>query len=48
MAGSNFPVERLTGGFAGWYELVTATLEGFSDGERDQVLSETARRFYRL
>jgi predicted TIM-barrel fold metal-dependent hydrolase len=48
MVGSNFPVERLAGGFASLYEIVLATLEGLPDNERDEVLAGTARRFYRL
>jgi len=48
MVGSNFPVERLAGDFAGWYELILSCLGGLSAVERDDVLSETARRFYRL
>jgi predicted TIM-barrel fold metal-dependent hydrolase len=48
MGGSNFPIERLAGGFAQWYELVLATLAELSDEQRADVLAGTARRFYRL
>jgi predicted TIM-barrel fold metal-dependent hydrolase len=48
MIGSNFPVERLAGGFGPWYELVLASLDGLSGHERADVLAGTARRFYRL
>jgi predicted TIM-barrel fold metal-dependent hydrolase len=48
MVGSNFPVEKLAGGFAQLYDLVLASLEGLSEDERAEVLSGTARRFYRL
>jgi predicted TIM-barrel fold metal-dependent hydrolase len=48
MIGSNFPVEKLAGGFTPLYDLVLATLHGLSGDERTEVLSGTARRFYRL
>jgi predicted TIM-barrel fold metal-dependent hydrolase len=48
MAGSNFPVERLAGGFGSWWELILATLDGLPDHDRAEVLEGTARRFYRL
>ena len=48
MVGSNFPVERLSGGFGSWYELTLGTLAELSDEQRADVLSGTARRFYRL
>jgi predicted TIM-barrel fold metal-dependent hydrolase len=48
MVGSNFPVERLAGGFGPWYELVLASLDGLPGHERAEVLAGTARRFYRL
>ncbi len=48
MVGSNFPVERLAGGFGSWYELTLGTLAELSDEQRADVLSGTARRFYRL
>jgi predicted TIM-barrel fold metal-dependent hydrolase len=48
MVGSNFPVERLAGGFGPWYELVLASLDRLPDHERAEVLAGTARRFYRL
>lgn len=48
MVGSNFPVERLGGGFDSWYELVLATLDGLPSHDRAEVFGGTARRFYRL
>jgi predicted TIM-barrel fold metal-dependent hydrolase len=48
MFGSNFPVERLGGGFAELYRLVLAALRALPAGERADVLAGTARRFYRL
>jgi predicted TIM-barrel fold metal-dependent hydrolase len=48
MFGSNFPVERLAGDFQSLYQLVLATLDGLSAEERAEVLSGTARRFYRV
>jgi len=48
MVGSNFPVERLSGGFGSWWELLLATLDGLPDHDRAEVLQGTARRFYRL
>jgi predicted TIM-barrel fold metal-dependent hydrolase len=48
MFGSNFPVERLAGGFAALYELIDNILRELPSAERTDVLSETARRFYRL
>ncbi|MBO0769916.1 MAG: amidohydrolase family protein [Actinobacteria bacterium] len=48
MVGSNFPVERLAGGFGSWYQLVLAALEGLPGDDRAEVLHGTARRFYRL
>jgi predicted TIM-barrel fold metal-dependent hydrolase len=48
MVGSNFPVERLAGGFGPWYEVVLASLDGLPDHARADVLGGTARRFYRL
>jgi predicted TIM-barrel fold metal-dependent hydrolase len=48
MFGSNFPVERLAGDFESLYGLVLAALDGLSAQELADVLSETARRFYRL
>jgi predicted TIM-barrel fold metal-dependent hydrolase len=48
MAGSNFPVERLAGPFGPWYELLLDCLGDLRDEERAEVLSGTARRFYRI
>ncbi len=48
MVGSNFPVERLAGDFGSLYELVLASLHELSDEQRAEVLSGTARRFYRI
>ena len=48
MIGSNFPVERLAGGFGELYRLMVASLEDLSDDERADVLAGTARRFYRI
>lgn len=47
MFGSNFPVEWLAGDFVSLHRLVVATLAELSDQEQDEVLTETARRFYR-
>ena len=48
LIGSNFPVERMAGGFAEGYRIMTASLRGLATDERDEVLAETARRFYRI
>jgi predicted TIM-barrel fold metal-dependent hydrolase len=48
MVGSNFPVERLAGDFGSLYELVLASLRDLSNEQRADVLSGTARRFYRI
>jgi predicted TIM-barrel fold metal-dependent hydrolase len=48
MVGSNFPVERLAGDFNSLYELVLASLRDLSDEQRAEVLTDTARRFYRI
>jgi predicted TIM-barrel fold metal-dependent hydrolase len=48
MVGSNFPVERLAGDFSSLYELVLSCLRDLSDEQRVEVLSGTARRFYRI
>lgn len=48
MFGSNFPVERLAGGFGSLYGMVLATLAELSDDQRAEVLAGTARRVYRL
>jgi predicted TIM-barrel fold metal-dependent hydrolase len=47
MFGSNFPVEALAGNFASMFELFLEALGDLSAGDRDEVLSGTARRFYR-
>ena len=48
MFGSNFPVEALAGDFASLFELFLEALGDLSAADRDEVLSGTARRFYRL
>lgn len=48
MVGSNLPVERLAGDFNSLYELVLASLRDLSDEQRAEVLTDTARRFYRI
>ena len=48
MFGSNFPVERLAGEFEALYELVLDILNELPADQREDVLTETARRFYRL
>ena len=48
MFGSNFPVERPGGDFPSMYEVFVETLGELSAADRDEVLSGTARRFYRL
>jgi predicted TIM-barrel fold metal-dependent hydrolase len=48
MFGSNFPVERPGGDFPSMYEVFLETLGELSAADRDEVLSGTARRFYRL
>ena len=48
MFGSNFPVERLAGGFGPLYELALDILQELPADQRTEVLTETARRFYRL
>jgi predicted TIM-barrel fold metal-dependent hydrolase len=47
MVGSNFPVERLAGGFSEVYRIMAASLRELSVSERADVLGGTARRFYR-
>ena len=48
MFGSNFPVERLAGGYTPLYDLLLDILHELPADQRADVLSETARRFYRL
>jgi predicted TIM-barrel fold metal-dependent hydrolase len=48
MFGSNFPVERLAGGFVPLCELVLDILDELPPHQRVDVLAGTARRFYRL
>lgn len=48
MAGSNFPVERLAGPFAEWYQLLLDCLDGVRDENRAEILNGTAARFYRI
>jgi predicted TIM-barrel fold metal-dependent hydrolase len=48
MIGSNFPVERLAGDFSSLYELVLSCLRDLPGEQRADVLSGTARRFYRI
>lgn len=48
MFASNFPVESLAGDFASMFDLFCSALGELSTAERDEVLSGTARRFYRL
>lgn len=48
MFGSNFPVERLAGGFVPLCELVLDILDDLPPHERADVMAGTARRFYRL
>jgi predicted TIM-barrel fold metal-dependent hydrolase len=48
MVGSNFPVERLAGDFSSLYELVLGCLQDLSAEQRADVLSATARHFYRI
>lgn len=48
MVGSNFPVERLAGGFRSLYDMVSTSLRELTDEQRTEVLAGTARRFYRL
>lgn len=48
MAGSNFPVERLAGSFREFYELLLECLSDVPDEERAEILTGTARRFYRI
>ena len=47
MVGSNFPVERLAGGFSEVYRIMVASLRELSVSERADVLAGTARRFHR-
>ncbi len=46
--GSNFPVERLAGGFVPLCDLIREALGERAPGERADVVGDTARRFYRL
>lgn len=48
MAGSNFPVDRLAGPFDRFYELLLECLRAVPNQERDEILTGTARRFYRI
>jgi L-fuconolactonase len=48
MAGSNWPVCLLGGGFRDWFELLEAYFAGFSEVERAAVFGETASWFYGL
>ena len=48
LIGSNFPVERMAGGFAEVHRIMCASLQDLSDRERGEVLAGTARRVYRI
>lgn len=48
MTGSNFPVERQAGGFAEVHRMMLASLDELSDADRADVLTGTAKRFYRI
>lgn len=48
MFASNFPVDKLYGGFSRHYEAYDAIVAGFSDGERRRLFGGTAAEFYRL
>jgi L-fuconolactonase len=48
MFGSDWPVCTLAASYGEVLDLARAALAGLGDGERDEVLGETARRFYGL
>lgn len=48
MFASNFPVDRLYGSFSRHYSAYDAITADFSESERRQLFSETARAIYRL
>jgi L-fuconolactonase len=48
MWGSDWPVVNLAGGFARWRDATQQLIEELGETERDAILGETARRFYRL
>lgn len=45
---SNFPVEKVHGGFGAFYTAYDAITAGFSDDEREALFAGNARRIYRL
>jgi predicted TIM-barrel fold metal-dependent hydrolase len=48
MFASNFPVEKIYGGFAKLYAAYDAITADLSDGERDRIFAGTARRIYKI
>jgi L-fuconolactonase len=48
MAGSNWPVCLLSGGYGAWFRLLEEYFAGFSEVERAAVFGETASWFYGL
>jgi len=46
--GSDWPVVELAGGYARWNDATVTLLASLTDGERDAVLGDNARRFYGL
>lgn len=48
MFGSNFPVDKLYRDYRSLWHDYAALCAGFDQGEREALLGETARRFYRL
>jgi L-fuconolactonase len=48
MAGSDWPVCLLAGGYSRWFEVLREYFAGFSETERDAVFGETAMEVYGL
>ncbi len=48
MFASNFPVDGMMGGYQKLWQSYDESTRGFSDGERQALFSDTARRFYRI
>lgn len=48
MWGSDWPVSRLRLEYADWYEMCVTLTAGLPEADRQNIFSDTARRFYRI
>ena len=48
MFASNFPVDKMSRGFAAYWQAFEAVTRSFSDSEREALFSANAERFYRI